>query len=261
MPHPEDAPLITLSPQKQREKLHAGLVAWLMEEAEQRAVYTVWEDLHWADPSTLEVLSLLLDQASSMRLLAVMTFRPEFSVPWVVRSHMTQFTLSRLGRPQVEELTAKLTKGKTLPRAVVQQVISKTDGVPLFVEEFTQMMLESDWLRETDGQYELTRPLPAVGIPVTLQDALMARLDRLATAKEVAQLGATIGREFSYALLHAITSLDEATLQLSLTQLVEAELVSQRGFPPDSVYLFKHALVQDTAYQSLLKSTRQHLHR
>jgi predicted ATPase len=173
---------------------------------------------------------------------------------------MTQFTLARLGQTQMEAMVTTVTGGKPLPPALMAEVASKTDGIPLFVEEFTKMVVESDWLQETDGQYALTGPLPTLSIPSTLQDSLMARLDRQATAKAVAQLGATIGREFSYALVAAITPLDEATLNEGLQQLVEAELIYQRGLPPDAHYQFKHAVIQDTAYQSLLKRTRQEYH-
>ena len=260
LPAPADSPPLTLSPQRQKQKTQEALVAWFIEEAEQRAVYAIWEDLHWADSSTLEVLSLFLDQLPTARILAVLTYRPEFSPPWPVRSHMTQFTLGRLGQSQMEAMVTTVTGGKPLPPALMAEVASKTDGIPLFVEEFTKMVVESDWLHETDGHYALTGPLPTLSIPSTLQDSLMARLDRLATAKVVAQLGATIGREFSYALLAAIAPLDEATLNEGLRQLVAAELVYQRGLPPDAHYQFKHALIQDTAYQSLLKRTRQQYH-
>jgi class 3 adenylate cyclase/tetratricopeptide (TPR) repeat protein len=260
LPAPPDSPPLTLSPQRQKQKTQEALVAWFLEEAEQRAVYAVWEDLHWADSSTLEVLSLLLDQLPTARILAVLTYRPEFSPPWPVRSHMTQFTLGRLGQSQMEAMVTTVTRGKLLPPELMAEVARKTDGIPLFVEEFTKMVVESDWLHETDGQYALTGPLPSLSIPSTLQDSLMARLDRQATAKAVAQLGATIGREFSYALLAAISPLGEETLSEGLHQLVEAELVYQRGLPPDAHYQFKHALIQDTAYQSLLKSTRQQYH-
>ena len=174
---------------------------------------------------------------------------------------MTQFTLSRLGPSDVVAIVARVTDGKPLPAPVVQDIAAKTDGVPLFVEELTKTVLESGLVRLVDDHYELTGPLSALAIPVTLHDSLMARLGRLPLAKEVAQLGATVGREFSYALLHATAVLEEATLQEGLLQLVQAELVYQRGYPPDAQYTFKHALIQDTAYQSLLKSVRQHYHR
>jgi class 3 adenylate cyclase/tetratricopeptide (TPR) repeat protein len=261
LPQPENTPPLTLSPQRQKQKTLEALVAWLVEEAERQAVYCAWEDLHWADPSTLELLTLLLEQVPTTRLLALLTFRPEFLPPWRPRSHLTQLTLNRLGRPSVEAMVETLTGGKILPRAVVQQIVAKTDGVPLFVEELTKMVLESGLLREADDHYELAGPLPPLAIPSTLRDSLMARLDRLATTREIAQLGATLGREFSYEMLHAVSPLEETTLRQGLQQLVEAELVYQRGVPPQASYLFKHALIQDTAYQSLLKSTRQHLHR
>src|SRR5262249_6517621 len=169
-------------------------------------------------------------------------------------------TLHRLERQQVEAMVAELTSGKALPTEVVRQIVSKTDGVPLFVEELTKMVVESGLVRETNGHYELTGPLPALAIPATLQDSLMARLDKLATGKEVAHMGAVLGREFSDELFHAVSQLDEATLQQGLRQLVEVEVIYQRGLPPQATYLFKHALIQDAAYQSLLKSTRQRYH-
>jgi TOMM system kinase/cyclase fusion protein len=243
-----------LTPQRQKQKTQEALVAWLLAEAERQAVYCPWEDLHWADPSTLELLQLLIDQAPTARLYVLLTFRPEFTPPWGTRSQISQLTLSRLGQSQVEEMAEKITGGKTLPPEIVQQIVAKTDGVPLFVEELTKMVMES----EAVGARHAV-PLPLT-IPATLHDSLMARLDRLGPAKEIAQLGATLGREFSYELIHAVSPLDEVMLQKGLSQLVEAELVYQRGLPPQVQYTFKHALIQDVAYQSLLKSTRQQYH-
>jgi TOMM system kinase/cyclase fusion protein len=260
LPHPDGRPPLTLTPQRQKQKTQEALMAWLLEETEKTAVYCAWEDLHWADPSTLEFLSLIIDQVPAARMLILLTCRPEFSSPWGTRSHLTQITLSRLTHKQVEEMVKKVTGSKALPFEVLQQVVTKTDGVPLFVEELTKTVMESGLLREVSGHYELTGPLPPLAIPVTLQDSLMARLDRLATVREVAQLGATLGKEFSYELLQAVSPLDEMTLQEGLTQLVEAEFLYQRGLPPQARYLFKHALIQDAAYQSLLKSTRQQYH-
>jgi TOMM system kinase/cyclase fusion protein len=260
LPPPEGYPPLTVSPQKQKEKTHAALVAWLVEEAEQHPVYNLCEDIHWADPSTLEVLTLVVDQAPTARLYVLLTFRPEFTSPWGNRSHLSQMTLSRLGRPHVEAMVEQVTGGKALPTEVVQQIVAKTDGVPLFVEELTKMVVESGLLTAVHGHYELREPLPPLAIPSTLHASLLARLDRLSTVREIAQLGATIGREFSYELLHAVSSLEEETLQHGLKQLVEAELVYQRGLGPQAYYLFKHALIQDTAYQSLLKSKRQQYH-
>src|SRR5262245_64851808 len=168
---------------------------------------------------------------------------------------MTPLVLNRLEHPQVEALLTQRTGGKTLPPEVVQYIVAKTDGVPLYVEERTKMLLASPLLREEADRYVLTGPLHTVAIPDTLQDALMARLDQLQTAKEVAQLGAVLGREFAYELLQAIAALDEDTLQAGLAQLVAAELLYQRGRPPRARYIFKHALIQDAAYASLLKST------
>jgi class 3 adenylate cyclase/predicted ATPase len=253
LPHPASSPPITVSPQKQKEKTQAALVGWLVEEAKQKPVYTIWEDLHWADPSTLEVLTLMLDQVPTTRMLALLTFRPEFIPPWKSRSHISHLTLNRLGQPQVEAMVDRVTGDKTLPAEVIQQIVAKTDGVPLFVEELTKSVLESVGVHGG-------APLLSLAIPSTLHDSLMARLDRLGPAKEVAQVGAVLGREFSYDLLHAVSPIDEEGLQHGLKQLVEAGLVYQRGVLPQAHYLFKHALIQDTAYQSLLKSRRQQLH-
>ena len=250
----------SLSPQRQRQKLLEVLLAIFLELASQKPVVFIVEDLHWVDPSTLDFLSLLVDQAPTMRLYSLWTFRPEFVPPWTGRAHLTPLTLTRLAPQQVERLITTVAGGKPLPAAVVQQIMARTDGVPLFVEELTKTVLESGVLREGETHYTLTGPLTSVGIPATLQDALMARLDRLGAAKGVAQLGATIGRTFAYDLLQAVAALDDAVLQQSLRQLVEAELVYQRGIPPQATYMFKHALIQDTAYQSLLRSTRQQYH-
>src|SRR5262249_51953339 len=194
------------------------------------------------------------------RSLTLLTFRPEFSPPWVARSHVAHLTLNRLSRRQVEEMTVRIAKGKALPAEVTHELVNKTDGVPLFVEELTKMVLESSWLREEANRYTLTGALPSVGIPATLHDSLMARLDRLGSVKEVAQLAATVGREFSYELLKTVSRLDEVALQNALAQLVDAELLYRWRLPSQELYVFKHALVQETAYQSLLKSTRQQSH-
>ena len=259
LPAERYAPL-TLMPQQQKQQTLDALVAWLAAEAERQPVLVAWEDLHWADPTTLEVLGLLVEQAPTVPMLHVLTYRPEFSPPWPQRSHMTPLVLNRLERPQVEALITQRAGGKTLPAEVVQYIVAKTDGVPLYVEELTKMLLTSPLLREQADQYVLTGPLHAVAIPDTLQDALMARLDQLNRAKEVAQLGAVLGREFAYELLQAIAPQDENALQEGLAQLVAAELLYQRGRPPRARYIFKHVLIQDAAYTSLLKSTRQQVH-
>jgi predicted ATPase/class 3 adenylate cyclase len=250
----------SLSPPQQKQQTLDALVAWMVDEAERQPVLAVWENLHWADPSTLEMLALVLEQTPTVPMLSVLTFRPEFHPPWPTRSHMTPITLNRLERPQVEALITHLAAGKTLPEDVVQHIVTKTDGVPLYVEELTKMLLASELLREDVDQYVLTGPLLSVAIPDTLQDSLMARLDQMNTAKEVVQVGAVLGREFSYEMLQLVSSQDEETVQAGLAQLVEAELLYQRGRPPRARYLFKHALIQDAAYASLLRSTRLQVH-
>jgi len=251
---------LALSPEQQRQQTQDMLVAWMLEEAERQPVLAVWEDLHWADPSTLEALGLMIEQAPTAAMLQVLTFRPEFEPPWPSRSHVTPLTLYRLERPQVEALVRRLAGGKGLPENVVAHIVGKTDGVPLYVEELTKMLLASDLLREDLEQYVLTGPLLSMAIPDTLQDSLMARLDQMSTAKEVAQLGSVLGREFTYNMLKALAWQDEVTLQSALAQLVTAELLYQRGRPPRARYLFKHALIQDAAYAALLRSTRQQYH-
>jgi predicted ATPase len=262
LPLPEHYPSLSLSPQKQKQKTLEALVNWILKETERQPVRLDIEDLHWADPSTVEFLTLLHDQVPTTRLLVLLTFRPEFSPPWAMRSHMTQITLRRLAPKQAGEMVEKVTGGKALPPGVVQQVVAKTDGVPLFVEELTKMVIESLESVESIGSVgSHNRPsLQTFTIPATLHDSLMARLDRLGTVKEVAQLGATLGREFTYELIQAVSPIEEARLQQALTKLVEAEVLYQRGLPPQARYLFKHALIQDAAYQSLLKSTRQQYH-
>jgi predicted ATPase len=243
----------------QRQKTLEALIAWLLKEAEKHPVLRIVEDLHWVDPSTLEYLSLLIEQVPTARILTLFTFRPDFSPPWAMRSHLSQITLSRLGQKQVEFMIANVAGGKSLPEELIKQVVVKTDGVPLFVEELTKMVLESDLLREQKDHYDLTGPLPELAIPSTLQDSFTARLDRIATS-EICGLGATVGREFTYDLLQAVSTLDEETLKRELAKLVESELLYQRGHPPQARYIFKHALIQDAAYQSLLKSKRQQYH-
>jgi predicted ATPase len=262
VPLPEGrSPALTLTPQQQRQQTLDALVAWLVAEAERRPVLAVYEDVHWADPSTLELLGMLVEQSPTVPMLHMLAFRPDFVPPWPPRSHITPLTLNRLDRPQVEALSRHVARGKALPGEVAQHIVTKTDGVPLFVEELTRMVLESGYLREDGEHYVLTGSMASVPIPATLHDALMARLDRLGAAKAVAQVGAVLGREFSYAVLQALASLDEVTLQARLGQLLVAELLYQRGRPPHATYRFKHALIQDTAYASLLKSTRQQMHR
>ena len=253
------APLQVLPEQQRQQTLHT-LLGLLLRLAAEQPLLLVMEDLHWVDPSTLEWLSLLVDQGPTARILALCTCRPDFSPPWTGRSHLTQVTLARLPQRQATELTHQVAQGKALPAEVVAQIVAKTDGVPLFVEELTKTVLESGLLQEQEDHYVLTGPLPPLAIPVTLHDTLLARLDRLGAAKGLVQLGATLGHEFSYALLQAVAPWDEETVRQELQQLVVAELLYQRGLPPQATYVFKHALIQDAAYQSLLKRTRQQYH-
>jgi predicted ATPase len=254
------APL-ALSPQRQRQKTLETIVATLLDLAERQPVLFMLEDLHWTDPSTLELLNLVIEHIPTAAVLVLLTCRPTFQPSWHHRSYITQMTLNHLSYAQAEQIVTGMTDGKTFPAEVLQQIIAKTDGVPLFVEELTKAILESGQLKTLDEHYELTGSFSTFTIPATLQDSLMARLDRLVTAKAIAQYAAVIGRQFSYALLSTVSQLDEATLQRELGRLVEAEIVYQRGLPPQATYTFKHALIQDVAYESLLKSTRQQYHR
>ena len=254
---------LTSTPQQQRQQTLDALIAWHLEETERHQMLVIWEDLHWADPSTLDFLGLLIEQVPTVPLLSVFTFRPQFIPPWPLRSHMAPLTLNRLERLHVEEILTQLGAGKSLPFEVVDHIVTKTDGVPLYVEELTKMLLESEILQEEADRYRLSGTLSDVAIPATLHDSLMARLDRLPTVREVAQLGAVIGREFTYEMIEplaALARLEEDFLQEGLTKLVETELLYQQGRPPQSKYMFKHALVRDAAYQSLLKRTRHQYH-
>ena len=260
LPLSADYTPLNLSPEQHKQQTLQALLTILLRIAAQQPMLLVMEDLHWVDPSTLELLSLLVDQGPTAPILALCTCRPDFTSPWTGRTHLTQVTVHRLPRWQAVEVIRRVAHGKALPPEVVEQIVAKTDGVPLFVEELTKMVLESGLLQEREECYELTGPLPPLAIPATLHDSLMARLDRLATMKNLAQLGATLGREFSYALLQAVSLWDEETLRRGVQQLVEAEFLYQQGLPPQATYLFRHALIQDAAYQSLLKSTRQQYH-
>ena len=261
LPIPGDRyPPLALSPQQQRQKTLESIVGMLLELSESQPMLFILEDLHWIDPSTLELLGLLIEQVPTASVCVLLICRPEYQPSWIHRSYLTEITVNRLSHHQVEQMATHVASGKTLPPEVIAQLMERTDGVPLYVEEMTKALLESGHLKAVDGHYELTGTLPALAIPATLHDSLMARLDRLVTAKGIVQLGATIGRQFSYALLHATSQLDEPILQRELGRLGAAELVYQRGVPPQATYTFKHALIQEAAYQSLLKRTRQQYH-
>ena len=256
----ERYPLLTLTPEMQKRRTLQALVDQLEGLATQQPVLALYEDVHWIDPSTLELLGLVIERARALPVLVLITFRPEFQPPWTSQAHVTTLSMSRLGRRQGADLVARVTGDKPLPAEVVEQIVARTDGVPLFVEELTKTVLESGLLADAGDHYELSGPLPPRAIPTTLHDSLIARLDRSASVKEVAQIGAVIGREFSHKLLGAVSPMAADQLGDALEQLVQSELVFRRGEAPEATYSFKHALVQDAAYQSLLKSKRQELH-
>ena len=261
VPAPEDRyPRLSMTAQQQRDATLDAIVAWLIEMSERAPVLMAWEDLHWADPTTLETLGMLIEQAPTAAMLVVATYRPELTPPWPQRSHMTPITLNRLERPEVETMVGHLAGGRPLPGEVVDHIVAKADGVPLYVEELTKAILGSGVLEARGDTYVLTGALAQLHIPETLQDSLMARLDRAPRLREVAQLGSVLGREFAYDMISALAGIEEEMLQSGLGQLVVDELLYQRGRPPRSRYLFKHALIQDAAYQSLLKRTRQQYH-
>jgi class 3 adenylate cyclase/predicted ATPase len=253
-------PPLALSPAQQRRLTLAALLDRLEALARQKPVLMLFEDVHWADPTSLEVLDLTVERVRALPVLVLITFRPEYEAPWTGLSHVTSIALDRLVPAEVETL-AEHVAGRPLPPEVTAQIVAKTDGVPLFVEELTKTVLESGLLVEGPQGWRLDGPLPPFAIPATLQDSLAARLDRLAPVKEIAQIGAAIGREFSYPLLRAVAGRDEPALRAALVQLEDAELLFRSGAPPEARYTFKHALVQDTAYETLLKSRRQILHR
>jgi len=249
-----------LSPQKRKEKTLAALLAQLDGLAARQPVLIMFEDIHWIDPTSLELLTAAVQHVPQLRALLLVTARPEFTLPWPSYSHMTTVPLTRLGRREGAALVERVTSGKKLPKEVMDEILARTDGVPLFIEELTKTVLESGLLQERDGHYVLERPLPALAIPTTLHASLMARLDRLAPVREVAQIGAVAGREFHYELLSAVARLPKERLEEALGQLVRSELVFRRGEIPHAVYTFKHTLVRDAAYAGLVKSRRAHLH-
>jgi class 3 adenylate cyclase/tetratricopeptide (TPR) repeat protein len=252
--------IAAMSPQQKKGLLLCTFVAQLEGLAAQGALLIVLEDAHWLDPTSRELFDQIVDRLQLLPVLLVVTFRPEFSPPWIGFPHVTLLTLNRLAKAQTRSLVERITGGKALPSEVLEQILARTEGVPLFTEELTKTVLESGFLGDAGDRYVLAGPLPPLAIPATLHDSLMARLDRLAPVKEVAQIGACIGREFDHELLAAVVSLPEAELQAALDRLVAAELVFRRGVAPATTYMFKHAMVRDAAYESLLRKRRQDLH-
>jgi predicted ATPase len=219
----------------------------------------IFEDVHWSDPTSLEALGRAVDRIASLRVLLIVTFRPEFEPPWIGRPHVTGLTINRLTRREVDAMLDRVVGDKLLPSSIRQDIIERTDGIPLFVEEMTKAVLEAE------GEDEARRtaaaiPSPALAVPASLHASLMARLDRLGPAKELAQIGAAIGREFAHALLAVVARKPEAELRSALDRLIAAGLLFQQGVPPHATYLFKHALVQDAAYGTLLREPKHALH-
>jgi len=249
-----------LSPRKRKEKTLAALLAQLDGLAARQPLFVIFEDVHWIDPTSLELLVATVEHVPQLRVLLLITARSEFTPPWPSYPHMTTIPLARLGRRDGAALVERVTGGKALPKEVMDEILARTDGVPLFIEELTKTVLESGLLHERNGHYVLERPLPSLAIPTTLHASLMARLDRLVPVREVAQIGAVAGREFHYELLYAVAGMPRERLEAALGQLVRSELIFCRGEIPHSVYAFKHALVRDAAYASLLKTRRGQLH-
>jgi class 3 adenylate cyclase/predicted ATPase len=260
LPLPEARyPALQLTPQRQRQRTLETLLALVLGLADRQPVVLVVEDLHWSDPTTLEWLGLVVDQGPTAPIFTLLTCRPTFASPWSGRTHVTLLPVPPLAAPQVTQMVQWLGEDQ-LSVVQRQQIVTQADGVPLFIEEVTKFVLAAQRLHGQTGWHASNSMAPEVAIPATLQDSLMARLDQLGPAKNTAQLGATIGREFPAALLQAVTPLDEDVVRQDLTQLVEAELLYQRGVGATAVYQFKHALIQEAAYASLLRRTRQHYH-
>jgi class 3 adenylate cyclase/predicted ATPase len=260
LPGSERHPLPNLSPQRKKEKTLEALIRQLEGLACRQPILMIFEDAHWIDPTSRELLDLAVERVRDLPVLMFVTFRLEFQMPWTGQPQVTMLALNRLDRHDRTVLVKQIAGGKSLPDDVVAQIADRTDGVPLFVEELTKSVLESGLLREERDRYVLDGALPPFAIPTSLHDSLLARLDRLASVRRVAQIGAAIGRDFPYGLLRTVSRLSEDELQASLARLVASELVFQRGTPPDAVYSFKHALVQDAAHGSLLRSSRHLLH-
>jgi class 3 adenylate cyclase len=251
-------PPIDLKPQKRKEKTLAALIAQVEGLSAKEPVLMVFEDVHWSDATTRESLDLLIDGVPRLHVLVIITFRPEFTPSWVGRPHVTLLALNRLPPRQRAVMISQVTRGKALPKEITDQIIDRTDGVPLFIEEVTKSVVDSGWVTEVGDHYAMTGS--ALAIPTTLQASLLARLDRIASTREVAQIGAALGRSFSHELISAVAVIPQPQLDDALDELVRAELIFRRGTPPDAEYTFRHALVHDAAYATLLHSRRRELH-
>jgi class 3 adenylate cyclase len=248
-----------LTPEQRRQRTVEALISQLAGLARRQPVLMIFEDLHWIDPTSLEVLGRTVDRIKTLPALLIVTFRPEFNAPWVGQSHVVSLTLNRLGEREAATIIARLVGNKALPADVLAEIVERTDGIPLFVEEMTKAVLEAESEGAARGTVAAV-PSPTLAVPASLYASLMARLDRLGPAKEVAQIGSAIGREFSHALLAAVARKPEAELGSPLDRLVQSGLLSRQGVPPQASYLFKHALVQDAAYDTLLREPRRALH-
>src|SRR3984957_11000985 len=259
LPNDGRYPALELIPQQRRQRTLEALTAQLEVFARRSPVLMIFEDAHWADPTSLEALGRTVDWIKALGVLLIVTYRPEFQPPWVGQPHVATLTLNRLGQREIAALIDHVTGNKLLLASVRQDIVERTDGIPLFIEEMTKAVLEAS---DQDGAERAVAsiPAPSLAIPASLHASLMARLDRLGPAKEVAQIGAVIGREFSHALLAAVARKEEGALQAALDGLIGAGLLFRQGVAPHATYLFKHALVQDTAYSTLLRSRRQQLH-
>jgi class 3 adenylate cyclase/predicted ATPase len=259
LPNDGRYPALDSAPEQRRQRTLEALTSQLAGLARQQQVLMIFEDAHWVDPTSLEVFGRTVDRIKTLPVLLIVTFRPEFDAPWVGQSHVTSLTLNRLGEREAAAIIARLAGNKALPADVMAEIVERTDGIPLFVEEMTKAVLEA----ESEGAARRTAaavPSSALAVPASLHASLMARLDRLGPAKEVAQIGSAIGREFSHALLASVARKSEAELTPALGRLVQAGLLSRQGMPPQASYLFKHALVQDAAYGTLLREPRRALH-
>src|SRR6185312_616964 len=259
LPNAGRYPTLELAPQQRRQKTLEALTGQLEALARLTPLLMIFEDVHWIDPTSFEALGRTVDRLKTLTVLLIVTYRPEFESPWMGRSYVTTVNLNRLGEREVAALVEQVTGNRALPESIRQDIIERTDGIPLFVEEMTRAVLEAK--SEAEAQKTTAAvPSSALAVPASLYASLLARLDRLGPAKEVAQIAAVIGREFSHALLAAVVRQPEAELQSALHRLVEATLLFQQGIPPYANYLFKHALVQDAAYGTLLREPRRTLH-
>ena len=259
LPNDGRYPALDLAPEERRQRTQEALTAQLAGLTRQRPALMIVEDAHWVDPTSLEVFGRTVDQIKTLPVLLIVTFRPEFNAPWAGRSHVTSLALNRLGEREATAIIARLVGNKELPADVMAEIVERTDGIPLFVEEMTKAVLEAGGAGEA-RHIAAAVPSAALAVPASLHASLMARLDRLGSAKDVAQIGAAIGREFSHPLLAAVMAEPEAKLQSALDRLMTAGLLFRQGAPPHATYLFKHALVQDAAYGTLLREPRRALH-